>query len=243
MISGIQIALKNAIDVVSDNPDKFRSFVVGSVFDHATAYNVLHSFDREKKTRTFSFIFLLCLRSIVNSVREILRQYPSIVVRHYMFYVNDDFSSFDQRALLHVPLYLFTFCVYRSVCCALRHSRYTTVYSYEFFLLVLRARPDRFKSRSFGAHKKIQINRTVRRSQLSTGQYHAGNTQNLPISIDTRICALSNRCKMYVVIFSGLCNYFKLHLRTNCSSLTCARLIIYRVLYLTWFSSTTTQMT
>lgn len=57
MISGIQIALKNAIDVVSDNPDKFRSFVVGSVFDHATAYNVLYSFDREKKTRTFSFIF------------------------------------------------------------------------------------------------------------------------------------------------------------------------------------------
>lgn len=33
MISGIQIALKNAIDVVSDNPDKFRRFVVGSLPD------------------------------------------------------------------------------------------------------------------------------------------------------------------------------------------------------------------
>ena len=33
MISGIQIALKNAIDVVSDNPDKFRRFVVASLPD------------------------------------------------------------------------------------------------------------------------------------------------------------------------------------------------------------------
>lgn len=37
MISGIQIALKNAIDVVSDNPDKFRCLFVDFILAYATA--------------------------------------------------------------------------------------------------------------------------------------------------------------------------------------------------------------
>lgn len=128
----------------------------------------------------------------------------------------------------HVPLYLFTFYLYRSVCRAFGHQPWSIRHCPLLRIFSSRrprVRTGRFKRRSFGADEKIQTNR-----ERETYSFRSGRV----LSDDSNMC----------VIFSILYNYFKLHLRTvDRASLICSHIIIYRVSRIIYFSSNTTRMT
>lgn len=234
MISGIQIALKNAIDVVSDNPDKFRC-LLDFILAYATACS---SFIRSKKHVRFCFFFFFSLQNIVNNAKIFKALFIDRARIYFLRVIYDDFSSFKCHTPLHVPLYLFTFYLYRSVCRAFGHrGQYDTVRYCEFFSSHLACAHGRFKWRSFGADKKTQTNRDIAVFGWPTV---ARETYSFRLE---RVSTLSNDSNM-CVIFSILYNYFKLHLRTvDRISLICAHLIIYRVLHIIYFSSKMIWMT
>lgn len=141
-------------------------------------------------------------------------------------------------------------CIYlRSACIdlyvvpfAIVHTLLSTLTNF-FFSSFVRARID------LNCARLAPIKKSKQTQRCGVANFRPANTmpviRKICSSRSTRVfarCLIVARCTSlylaaYVIISS--CIYG----RTNRSSLTCARLIIYRVLYPTWFFSTTTQTT
>lgn len=89
----------------------------------------------------FFFFFFFSLQNIVNNSKIFKALFIDRARIYFLRVIYDDFSSFKCHILSHVPLYLFTFYLYRSVCRTFGHrGQYDTVRCCEFFLLISRVR-------------------------------------------------------------------------------------------------------